>query len=157
MAYSDYDFYVTSYHGSTVPESDFLRASERASYFLDILTSDRLVNGLPSNERAQIRIKKAVCELAEVYYQIGLAEKQALSAAEKKDGASGVVTSMSSGSESVSYATPQQIGAGAKEWSSVFSVAGDPVATNKLLSRMAIAMLSGVRTDEGVPILYGGV
>ena len=157
MAYVDYDFYRISYHGSTVPETDFLWASERASDFLDILTSDRLADGLPSNDRAQNRIKKAVCALAEAYYQIGLAEKQALSATEKPSGSPGVVTSMSSGSESVSYATPQQIGAAAKEWSSVFAATGDPVATNAMLSRIAIPMLSGVRTDAGVPILYGGM
>ena len=65
MAYADYEFYTTSYFGSVVPETDFPRMVERASEFIDLMTSDRLVDGLPTDERSQKRIKKAVCSLAE--------------------------------------------------------------------------------------------
>jgi hypothetical protein len=164
MAYADYEFYTTSYFGSVVPETDFPRLAERASDFVDTMTFDRLVDGLPTNERSQKRIKKAVCSLAELMYQIELAEKNATNAA--VSGAStaigsggsttGVVTSLSSGSESISYATPQQIGASAKEWSAVYAAAGDVQKTNDLLYRTALPLLMGVRTDEGIPILYAG-
>ena len=73
MAYADYEFYTTSYFGSVVPEADFPRLAEKASDFVDLMTSDRLVDGLPTNERSQKRIKKAVCSLAELMYQIELA------------------------------------------------------------------------------------
>ena len=96
---------------------------------MDTMTFTGLVDGLPTNERSQKRIKKTVCSLAELMYQIELAEKNATNAA--VSGAStaigsggsttGVVTSVSSGSESISYATPQQIGASAKEWSAVYA------------------------------------
>lgn len=165
MAYADYEFYTTSYFGSVVPETDFPRLAERASDFVDTMTFDRLVDGLPANERAQKRIKKAVCSLAELMYQIELAEKNAANAA--ASGASttagsggsttGVVTSVSSGSESISYATPQQIGASAKEWSAVYAAAGDVQKTNDLLLKTALPLLMGVRTDDGIPILYAGV
>lgn len=165
MAYADYDFYTTSYFGSVVPETDFPRLSERASDFVDIMTFDRLVDGLPENERSQKRIKKAVCSLAELMYQIELAEKNATNAA--ASGASttigsggsttGIVTSVSSGSESISYATPQQIGASAKEWSAVYAAAGDIQKTNDLLLKTALPLLMGVRTDDGIPVLYAGV
>ena len=69
----------------------------------------------------------------------------------------GVVTSVSSGGESISYATPQQIGASAKEWSAVYAVAGDVQKTNDLLLKTALPLLMGVRTDDGMPILYAGV
>lgn len=164
MAYADYEFYTTSYFGSVVPETDFPRLAERASDFVDTMTFDRLVDGLPTNKRSQKRIKKAVCSLAELMYQIELAEKNATNAA--VSGAStaigsggsttGVVTSLSSGSESISYATPQQIGASAKEWSAVYAAAGDVQKTNDLLYRTALPLLMGVRTDEGIPILYAG-
>ena len=72
MAYADYEFYTTSYFGSVVPEADFPRLAERASDFVDLMTFDRLVDGLPENERSQKRIKKAVCSLAELMYQIEL-------------------------------------------------------------------------------------
>lgn len=165
MAYADYEFYTTSYFGSVVSEADFSRLAERASDFVDTMTFDRLVDGLPTNERSQKRIKKAVCSLAELMYQIELAEKNATNAA--ASGASttigsggsttGIVTSVSSGSESISYATPQQIGASAKEWSAVYTAAGDVQKTNDLLLKTALPLLMGVRTDDGIPVLYTGV
>ena len=165
MAYADYEFYTTSYFGSVVPGTDFPRLAERASDFVDTMTFDRLVDGLPTNERSQKRIKKAVCSLTELMYQIELAEKNATNAA--VSGAStaigsggsttGIVTSVSSGSESISYATPQQIGASAKEWSAVYAAAGDVQKTNDLLLKTALPLLMGVRTDDGIPILYAGV
>ena len=165
MAYADYEFYTTSYFGSVVPETDFPRLAERASDFVDAMTFDRLVDGLPTDKRSKKRIKKAVCSLTELMYQIELAEKNATNAA--VSGAStaigsggsttGVVTSVSSGSESISYATPQQIGASAKEWSAVYAAAGDIQKTNDLLLKTALPLLMGVRTDDGIPILYAGL
>ena len=165
MAYADYDFYTESYYGNVVPETDFPRLAERASDFVDTMTFDRLVGGLPANEYSQKRIKKVVCSLAELMYQIELAEKNATNAA--VSGAStaigsggsttGIATSVSSVSESISYATPQQIGAGAKEWSAVYAAAGDVQKTNDLLLKTALPLLMGVRTDDGIPILYAGV
>lgn len=164
MAYADYDFYTTSYFGSVVPEADFSRLAERASDFVDTMTFDRLVDGLPTDERSQKRIKKTVCSLAELLYQIELAEKNAANAAASGTSTTigsggsttGIVTSVSSGSESISYATPQQIGASAKEWSAVYAAAGDVQKTNDLLLKTALPLLMGVRTDEGIPILYAG-
>nr|DAY40944.1 MAG TPA: Head Tail Connector Protein [Bacteriophage sp.] len=165
MAYADYEFYTTSYFGSVVPETDFPRLAERASDFVDTMTFDRLVDGLPTNERSQKRIKKAVCSLTELMYQIELAEKNATNAAVSDTSTAigaggsttGIVTSVSSGSESISYATPQQIGASAKEWSAVYAAAGDIQKTNDLLLKTALPFLMGVRTDDGIPILYAGV
>ena len=164
MAYADYEFYTTSYFGSVVPETEFPRLAERASGFVDTMTFDRLVDGLPTNERSQKRIKKAVCSLAELMYQIELAEKNAINQASANltdtnvgNISTGVVTSVSSGSESISYATPQQIGASAKEWSAVYAAAGDVQKTNDLLLKTALSLLTGVRTDDGIPVLYAGV
>ena len=165
MAYADYEFYTTSYFGSVVPEADFPRLAERASDFVDTMTFDRLVDRLPENERSQKRIKKAVCLLAELMYQIELAEKNATNAAVSGTSTAigsggsttGIVTSVSSGSESISYATPQQIGASAKEWSAVYAATGDAQKTNDLLLKTALPLLMGVRTDDGIPILYAGV
>lgn len=165
MAYADYEFYTTSYFGSVVPEADFPRLAERASDFMDAMTFDRLVDGLPTNERSQKRIKKAVCSLTELMYQIELAEKNATNAAVSGTSTAigsggsttGIVTSVSSGSESISYATPQQIGASAKEWSAVYAATGDVQKTNDLLLKTALPLLMGVRTDDGIPVLYAGV
>ncbi len=165
MAYADYEFYKTSFFGNVVPESDFNRFSERASDFIDLLTFDRLTDGLPVDERQQKRIKKAVCAAADILYQIDIAEKNAAAAAATGTATilpgggttTGIVTSLSSGSESRSYATPQQIGASAKEWSAVYAAAGDVRKTNDVLLKTALPLLMGVRTDDGIPVLYAGV
>lgn len=160
MAYADYDFYANDFLGSAVPVDLFPQMSERASAWIDTLTNDRLVDGLPTNARHQKRIKMAVCELAEVYYQMYLAETQGIVMAtmeQKSDGTTGIITSKSAGSESVSYATPQQIGSGAQSWSKIYSVVGDRQKTNDLLLKTALPLLMGVRTDDGIPILYGGL
>ena len=164
MAYADYEFYTTSYFGSVVPETDFPRLAERASDFVDTMTFDRLVDGLPTDKRSRKRIKKAVCSLAELMYQIELAEKNAINQASASvtdtnvgNISTGIVTSVSSGSESISYATPQQKASGAKEWSAVYAAAGDVQKTNDLLCETALPLLMGVRTDDGIPVLYAGV
>ena len=164
MAYADYKFYTESF-GNVVPETDFPRLAERASDFVNTMTFDRLVDGLPKNERSQKRIKKAVCSLAEKMYQIELAEKNATNAAASGTSTAtgsggsttGIVTSVSSGSESISYATPQQKASGAKEWSVVYAAAGDVQKTNDLLYKTALPLLMGVRADNGIPILNAGV
>lgn len=165
MAYADYEFYKTSFFGNVVPESDFMRFAERASDFIDTLTFDRLVDGLPGDERQQKRIKKAVCAAADILYQIDIAEQNAAAAVATGTATAlpgggtttGIVTSVSSGSESRSYATPQQIGASVKEWSAVYAAAGDVRKTNDLLLKTALPLLMGVRTDDGIPVLYAGV
>ena len=164
MAYADYKFYTESF-GNVVPEADFPRLAERASDFVDLMTSDRLANGLPTDERSQKRIKKAVCSLAEKMYQIELAERNATNASVSGTSTAigsggsttGIVTSVSSGSESISYATPQQKASGAKEWSAVYAATGDVQKTNDLLYKTALPLLMGVRTDEGIPVLNAGV
>lgn len=164
MAYVDYKFYTESF-GNVVPETDFPRLAEKASGFVDTMTFDRLVDGLPTDERSQKRIKKAVCSLAELMYQIEFAEKNATNAAVSGTSTvigsggstTGIVTSVSSGSESISYATPQQKALGAKEWSTVYATVGDAQKTNDLLLKTALPLLMGVRTDDGIPILYAGV
>ena len=164
MAYADYEFYTKSFFGNVVPESDFVRLAERASDFLDTLTFDRLTGGLPTPEKYQKRIKKAVCAVVEIYYQLDLAQKQALAAASGESAVTdangtttGIITSKSAGSESISYATAQQTGAAAKEWSAVYSAAGNTKAANKLLSDAVMPYLTGVVTDDGIPLLYAGI
>ena len=164
MAYADFEFYATTYHGNVVPESDFPRIADRASDFLDIITFDRLIDGLPDDERAKTKVQKAVCAVSDKLYELELADKQALSAAavgtssSGSGGAtSGVITSRSAGSESISYASPSEMANGAKTWSAVYQAAGDEEATNNLLYSTARLYLTGVKNDKGVLLLYAGL
>lgn len=164
MAYTDFEFYATKYHGNVVPEADFPRIADRASDFLDVITFDRLVDGLPSDERAATKVQKAVCAVADKLYELELADKQALSAATggtsssgSSGATSGVITSRSAGSESISYASPSEMANGAKTWSAVYQAAGNPQETNKILESAARLYLTGVKDDNGVNLLYAGV
>ena len=164
MAYTDFEFYATIYHGNVVPEADFPRIADRASDFLDVITFDRLVDGLPDDERAKTKVQKAVCAVAEELYKLELADKQALSAAaggtssSGSGGAtSGIISSRSAGSESISYASLSDTASGAKNWSAVYQAAGNPKETNKILEGVARLYLAGVKDDKGVLLLYAGL
>lgn len=164
MAYTDFEFYATIYHGNVVPEADFPRIADRASDFLNVITFDRLIDGLPSDERAATKVQKAVCAVCDKLYQLELADKQALSAAAGGTSSSGpggatsgVITSRSAGSESISYASPSEMANGAKTWSAVYQAAGDEEATNNLLYSAAKLYLMGVKDNNGVNLLYAGV
>ena len=167
MAYTDFEFYATIYHGNVVPEADFPRIADRASDFLDVMTFDRLADGLPSDERAATKVQKAVCAVCDKLYQLELADKQALSAAAGGTSSgsaggtggvnAGVITSRSAGSESISYASPSEMANGAKTWSAIYQAAGDETLTNKLLYSAAKLYLMGVKDNNGVNLLYAGV
>lgn len=167
MAYTDFEFYAATYHGNVVPEADFPRIADRASDFLDVITFDRLVDGLPDDERAKTKVQKAVCAVSDKLYELELAEKQALSAAAGGTSSgtaggtggvnAGVITSRSAGSESISYASLSEMANGAKTWSAVYQAAGDPQETNKILESAARLYLTGVKDNNGVNLLYAGV
>ena len=164
MAYADFEFYTTTYHGNVVPESDFDRIADLASDFLDVITFGRLIDGLPDDERGKTKVQKAVCAVCDKLYQLEQADKQALSAAAGGTSSgvaggatSGVLTFTSAGSESISYASPSEMANGAKTWSAVYQAAGDEQATNKLLYDTAKVYLTGVRDNEGAPLLYAGL
>lgn len=164
MAYTNLDFYKTEYWGSMIPDKEFPRFAEKASCFLDVITFDRLADGLPENERAKTKVQKAVCAVADKLYQLELAERQGLSAAAGDSVSSGsggittgVITSRSAGSESVSYASLSEMANGAKTWSAIYQAAGDEQATNKLLSDTAKVYLMGVKDNEGTLLLYAGL
>ena len=164
MAYTDFEFYATTYHGNVVPEADFPRIADRASDFLDVITFDRLVDGLPSDERVATKVQKAVCAVSDKLYELELAEKQANAAAlagassgTSGGATSGVIASRSAGSESISYASLSDTASGAKNWSAVYQAAGSPQETNKILESAARLYLAGAKDNNGVNLLYAGV
>ena len=163
MAYTDFTFYENTYHGNVVPADDFERIADRASDFLDVITFDRLIDGLPDDERAKTKVQKAVCAVSDKLYELELAEKQANAAAlagassgTSGGATSGVIASRSAGSESISYASLSDTASGAKNWSAVYQAAGNPQETNKILESTARLYLTGVKDNNGVNLLYAG-
>ena len=164
MAYTDFTFYENTYHGNVIPADDFERIADRASDFLDVITFERLIDGLADDERAKTNDQKAVCAVSDKLYELELAEKQANAAAQAggssgtSGGAtSGIISSRSAGSESISYASLSDTASGAKNWSAVYQAAGNPQETNKILESAARLYLTGVKDNNGVNLLYAGV
>ena len=157
MAYADYKFYTEKYYGDTVPESDFPKYAERASDRIDAITFDRLVNGFPEEERAVTKVKKAVCAVAESLYQIDQIKKasmESVGTVTREDGTvvSKAVSSVSSGSESISYAS------GGSGISNIYSQAAlDKKVESVLLYQVATEYLSGVTDKKGICLLYAGL
>lgn len=157
MAYTDYEFYKSKFYGDTVPESDFLKYAERASDRIDQYTFDRLVDGLPENERVKTKVQKAVCAVADTMYQIDQIKKASMDTVgtiQREDGTvvNKAVSSVSSGNESISYATGSNIS------SNVYTQASmDKKVENALLLNVATEYLAGATNDKGICLLYAGL
>lgn len=158
MAYADYKFYTEKYYGDTVPESDFPKYVERASDRIDMITFDRLVDGLPDDERSQTKIKKAVCALADAIYQIDQIKKasmETVGTVVREDGTvtGKAVSSVSSGAESISYVT----GTSGSNTDIYSQAAMDKKVENVLLRQIATDYLAGVVDKKGICLLYAGL
>lgn len=158
MAYVDYQFYTEKYYGDTVPESDFPKYADRSSDRIDAITFDRLVNGFSEEERAATKVKKAVCAVADALYQIDQIKKtsmESIGTITREDGTvvSKAVSSVSSGSESISYVTGSSGGT-----ESIYGQAAvDKKVESVLLYQIAAEYLSGVTDKKGVCLLYAGL
>lgn len=158
MSYADYQFYTEKYYGDTVPESDFPKYAERSSDRIDAITFGRLVNGFPEEERVVTKVKKAVCAVADALYQIDQIKKasiESVGTVTREDGTvvSKVVSSISSGSESISFATGSSGGT-----ESIYGQAAvDKKVESVLLYQIATEYLSGVTDKKGICLLYAGL
>ena len=120
MAYCDYEFYKSEYFGNVIQESDFPRLAERASEKIDSFTFGEMkkvnediiwTRGCPLtlDEYTAKKVKKATCRIAEIIGDIETYEKasrDAIGYEKTEEGQRGkVVSSVSSGSESIHYET----------------------------------------------------
>lgn len=161
MEYTDYEFYRTNYYGGIdtpiIPENSFSRYAENASDRVDRITFDRLVDGLPENERDKTKVQKAVCAVADALYQIDQIRKsnmEAVGTVKREDGTVNgkAVSSVSSGSESISYVT----GTSGTSGDIYAQAAMDKKVENVLLRQVATDYLAGVTDKKGICLLYAG-
>jgi hypothetical protein len=158
MAYTDYAFYTNEYYGDVVPETDFPKYADRASDRVDEITFDRLADGLSSDSRANKKVQKAVCSVAEALYQIDSVKNALLNnlgTVETEDGkvTGKTVSSVTAGSESITYST------GTSDASkTVYAQACmDKKVENILIRQKAEQYLYGVKDDKGEYLLYAGI
>lgn len=152
MAYADFKFYGESYHGDVLTEANAEKWLERASDELDTLTFGRLTFAFPTHEAHAAKVKKAVCAIAEALHYIEM-QQRAASAQKAEDGTyRGAVASISSGRESISFAS-----GGNATGSSVFAAAAASAEEQtSLLSSIAVKYLANIPDAYGVNLLYAG-
>lgn len=150
MAYADYGFYSDSYFGDTLTAENASRWLDRASDYVDAITFHRTENTFPEVEAHIVKVKKAVCAIADALYKIDMQVKAASAAVDATGSLRTAVASISSGRESISFAQ------GAT--GSVYAKAAvDDMEKKKLLGNIAAEYLAGIPDSEGVNLLYAGV
>ena len=151
MAYADYNFYTESYYGAVLENGAAARYLDRASDYLDTLTFGRLAYAFPTFEPFALRVRKAVCAVAEAMYLID-EQRKAAGVTVAEDGSyRGAVKSISSGRESISFA------AGGESGSVYAAAAASEEKRAALLQEIAVSYLANITDANGVNLLYAGV
>lgn len=155
MAYVDYDYYKSIYGEDAILEPDFNRLSWEACRRIDALTLNKLKFAFPTNEDDAETVRRCVCKLIEIAAQIEAANKRIADGQGYVTDQSGImrgktVTSVSSGSESVSYS------AKAEQSTLIDAVLADKTAQDRLYRDTIREYLSFVPDANGVNLLYSG-
>lgn len=152
MAYADHTFYVNVFHGDVLTADQAEKWLDRSGDALDHLTFGRLISAFPTAETHAVKVKKAVCAIAEALYRIDEQRKAALVQKTADGSYHGAVASISSGKESVSY-----VSGGNAAASSVYAVAAaDAAAQTNLLRDIAAVYLANIPDANGINLLYAG-
>lgn len=158
--YVDYEYYKTLYGEKAIPEADFNRLSWDAEREIDKATSGvdgvkKLKLAFPVDEYDVEAVKRCVCALVDFLYQVENAERNANSVSALTERADGslqgkVVSSVSAGNESISYAVGKS--ADTAIGTAVKSV-GD---REQMIYQLITSRLSGIPDANGVNLLFAG-
>lgn len=150
MAYADFNFYQNIYYGEVLTSGNASRWLDRASDMLDTLTFGRLTFAFPVVEAHVIKVKKAVCAIADVLCNVDTQRKAATYREGSNGEFKGTVSSISSGRETVSYSTSNVN-------SSIYGkAAANENEFRSLVAETAASYIANIPDSEGVNLLYGG-
>ena len=154
--YADETYYTSKYGGKTVPSADFPRLSRKAAHMMDVVTGNKLRFAFPKIKADTTAVKDCLCELTDFLYnveQYNATAMQGVGTVQQSDGTvrGKVVSSISSGSESVSYSV------GGNTNSSISEAAKSEKALEEAVYRMTRMSLTGIRDANGVYLLYAGL
>ena len=160
MKYIDYEFYKTLYGEENMKESDFNRICWKAEREVDKATTGidgvkKLKVAFPLDEEDAEVVKRCIVELVNFLYMLEEAERNAnsLNQLQKRDDRSmqgKVVSSVSAGNESISYAVGKSI-------DTVFSSAiKDLQSKDKTIYQFISNELRDITDANGVNILFAG-
>lgn len=155
--YADFNYYTTKYGGKVIGSADDFNHFERkAERRIDTITGNKLQFAFPTKKKDKETIKDCVCDLADFLFQLDSYQSAANDSAGVVIQADGtvtgkVVTSISSGSESISYSAK----GGAD--TSLMEAAKDKKKADSLIISMVRDGLGGVLDANGVNLLYSGI
>lgn len=160
MGYIDYEYYGSTYEGVPLEENKFKKHLFKVCRILDNETTGadgvkKLKVAFPKIEEDAEIVKICICNMIEIAEAIEKAKTQiSLSNGyvQREDGTvvNKKVSSVTSGSESISYYT------GNGSSGIIEKAAMDPMEENKLYRNIIAEYLSGVADANGVRLLYMG-
>lgn len=156
MGYVDYEYYKSIYGEDSMSEADFNRLSWEACRRIDKFTLNKLKFAFPVNEDDVETVRRCVCKLIEISGLIEAANKRVSEGQGYVTDESGslrgkVVSSVSSGSESISYTAKAESGS-----TLIDAVLSDKTAQDKLYMDTIKEYLSFIPDANGVNLLYAG-
>ena len=155
--YADFVYYTEKYSGKLLKTAeDFNHYGRKAGRRIDVITGFKLQSAFPTNENHAEAVKDCFCELVEFLYQVDQYQTAAVESAgvvQQSDGTvkGKVITSISSGSESISYS------AGGSVKSSIAAAAEDKGRADREIYRIVYDGLSMIPDDRGINLLYAGI
>lgn len=149
--YADYEYYQTEY-GGKMSADDYKRFGRRAERRIDGITGNKLQFAFPTNERDVEAVKDCVCELADFLYQIdsyNTAAMESMGTVAQADGTvkGKVITSISSGSESIGLSTGSSIKTSASK-----AVESEEDLDTQVYKKVKTG-LNGIHDSNGIPML----
>ena len=153
--YADYEYYQTEY-GGKMSADEYKRFGRRAERRIDGITGNKLQFAFPTNGRDVEAVKDCVCELADFLYHIDSynnAAMESMGTVAQADGTvkGKVITSISSGSESVGYSVSGSASTATME------AAKDKKVADAMVYGMVRDGLGGVSDSNGINLLYAGI
>ena len=160
MAYVDYEYYKTLYGEKAISEADFNRLLWDAEREIDKATSGvdgvrKLQVAFPTSDYDAEAVKRCIVELVNFLYKLEIAENSLNAISEYTERADGslqgkVVTSVSAGNESISYAV------GKSADTAISNAIKDLHSKDMAVYQFITSRLSGVSDANGVNLLFGG-
>lgn len=158
--YIDYEYYKSLYGDKEIPETDFNRLLWDAEREINKATSGidgvkKLKVAFPTEEEDAESVKRCIAELVSFLYKLEEAEKNANSLgeyAEREDGTmqGKVVSSVSAGNESISYAV------GKSQETAISTAIKSVKDKENVIYQLITSKLSGVSDANGVNLLFAG-
>lgn len=155
--YADFNYYQTEYGGKVIGSADdFAHFGRKAERKLDTITGGKLQFAFPTKKKDKQAVKDCFCELTDFLYQLDSYQNTAMDNAGVVEQADGtvrgkVITSISSGSESISYSAKSSAD------TSLMEAAKDKKVADAMILSMVRDGLNGVPDANGVNLLYAGI